>query len=63
MILVATIRDAIMIKGPVYLLMSKNSSTPSIPEIFFLVYVFTYGMDKIREVPICPTFFERINLN
>ena len=46
-----------------YIVLVKTPSTPSIPEIFFLVYVFTYGMDKIREVPICPTFFERINLN
>ncbi len=33
-----------------YIVLVQTPSTPSIPEIFFLVYIFTYGLDKIREV-------------
>lgn len=33
-----------------YIVLVKTPTRPSIPEIFVLVYVFSYGFDKIREV-------------
>lgn len=33
-----------------YIVLVKTPKKPSIPEIFVLVYVFTYGLDKIREL-------------
>jgi hypothetical protein len=46
-----------------YIVLVKTPSTPSIPEIFFLIYVFTYGLDKIREVCFCFFFLFLDNFN
>jgi hypothetical protein len=33
-----------------YIVLVKTPPKPSIPEMFVLIYIFTYGFDKIREV-------------
>lgn len=41
-----------------YIVLVKTPSRPSIPEIFVLVYIFSYGFDKIREVGLFFNFYE-----
>lgn len=33
-----------------YMVLIKTPPKPSVPEIFFLIYIFTYGLDKLREL-------------
>ena len=33
-----------------YIILTKTPQQPSCPEIFVLTYLFTYGIDKLREV-------------
>lgn len=33
-----------------YIVLVKTPPKPSIPELFVIVYIFSYGLDKIREV-------------
>jgi hypothetical protein len=42
-----------------YIVLVKTPSKPSLPEIFVLIYIFTYGFDKIREVSTALNFVIR----
>jgi hypothetical protein len=46
-----------------YIVLVKTPKKPSIPEIFVLVYIFSYGLDKIREVSILFCFDDCLNFN
>lgn len=47
-----------------YIVLVETPSKPSIWEIFFLVYIFSYGLDKIRELfqTDSPRFYSKIKI-